>query len=228
MKPGPALQLQTLFRFNAAGRLIETNEPEPGPGPAFVVIRSPCTVAWAVREDIPPSAAAELMELAATEPPLGEPEAEPIHASRYRSLVGRTIYHFGPGFHFEATRLPHEDHGVRAIVDERLLQVHFPGWWVGEIAAGRDPVRAISVDRVPVSIAFSARTGRHAAEAGVDTAEAYRGKGLAPRVVAVWAQAVREQGRLPLYSTSWENSSSQRVAEKLGLTLYAVEWALSG
>ena len=77
-----------------------------------------------------------------------------------------------------------------------------------------------------MSIAVSARWGDHAAEAGVETAEAYPGQKLAPRVVAAWARAVADRGCIPLYSTSWDNEISRAVARKLGLTLCAVEWAL--
>jgi predicted GNAT family acetyltransferase len=77
-------------------------------------------------------------------------------------------------------------------------------------------------------VAFSARWGSQAAEAGVDTAESFRGQGYAPRVVAAWAEAVLALGRLPLYSTSWDNDASRAVTRKLDLRLYAAEWALSG
>jgi hypothetical protein len=45
----------------------------------------------------------------------------------------------------------------------------------GEIDAGRSPVLAAADSTTPVSIAVSARWGDHAAEAGVETAEAYPG-----------------------------------------------------
>lgn len=78
----------------------------------------------------------------------------------------------------------------------------------------------------PVSICFCARRSEAAAEAGVETAESYRGKGYGPRVTAAWAQAIRESGRVPLYSTSWTNHASLAVARKLGLVAYASSWSL--
>jgi RimJ/RimL family protein N-acetyltransferase len=59
-----------------------------------------------------------------------------------------------------------------------------------------------------------------AAEAGVETLEAFRGRGLATAAVACWARAVQRSGRLALYSTSWDNAPSQAVARRLSARLY--------
>ena len=66
-----------------------------------------------------------------------------------------------------------------------------------------------------------------AAEAGVETAARFRGRGLAPQVTAAWALAIRASNRLPLYSTSWSNEPSLAVARKLGLKPCASDWSLS-
>src|SRR5262249_52517812 len=110
------------------------------------------------------------------------------------------------------------------IDDERLLATHFRGWVVGEIAAGRSPVLGILDDQNPVSVCFCARASASAAEAGVETAAPYRGRGLASRAVIAWASALRAEGRTPLYSTQWTNHASLAVCRKLELIPYASIW----
>ncbi|MFE6795751.1 GNAT family N-acetyltransferase [Paenibacillus chitinolyticus] len=74
-----------------------------------------------------------------------------------------------------------------------------------------------------VSVCFSARSSDKAAEAGVETLKDYRGKGYAMRVTSSWAQAIRRSGRIPLYSTSWDNYSSQSIAKRLRLHFYGTD-----
>lgn len=58
-------------------------------------------------------------------------------------------------------------------------------------------------------------------EAGIETLPQYRGRGYALSVLAAWAEAVRETGGLPLYSTFRSNIASQEVARKAGLEKFA-------
>jgi predicted GNAT family acetyltransferase len=108
--------------------------------------------------------------------------------------------------------------------DEQALAHNFRGWVPGEIAEGRAPVLAIVEDGHPASICFCARRSTHFAEAGLETAAPYRGRGLAQRVTTAWARACRAAGREPLYSTAWSNHASLAVARKLGLRQYASYW----
>jgi predicted GNAT family acetyltransferase len=117
---------------------------------------------------------------------------------------------------------------VVAIEDVALLQRHFSGWVAGEIEEGASPVMAVLVDGHAVSACFCARRSIVAAEAGLDTAPAFRGRGYAGRVTSAWAAVVRASGRTPLYSTSWTNASSLAVARKLGLRIYATNWSIDG
>ncbi len=61
----------------------------------------------------------------------------------------------------------------------------------------------------------------------METAEGYRGRGYAQAATAIWAEALRREGRLPLYSTSWDNLASQRVAAGLGALQYGVDFSLT-
>ncbi len=233
----PDLHLDTLFVLNADGRITSTREPGASPGPLFFLVRSQTGCAWAVRSDVPDDVAAELDELARREPPLVDLRDGPLHAQRYRSLLqgrvqsaehpgGGISQSSGPAFAF-----PDDVTAPTNIVfvdDEQLLERNFRGWVRGEIAAGRAPVMGIVVDGYPVSVCFSARRSDVAAEAGVETAEAFRGRGFGSRVTAAWALAIRASGRIPLYSTEWTNSPSLAVARKLGLLAYASSWSLSG
>jgi hypothetical protein len=224
----PRLDLETGFVLDGAGRIASTREPLPSPLPRFTLVRGRASCAFAVRADVPAPLADELGRLAREEPSLDdlrldELSGEPLHAERYLALAGGRV-RSGPSFTFPGDLAAPVD--VMVVEDEQLLAHRFRGWVAGEIAAGRAPVMAIADDGTPVSACFSARSSPLAAAAGVETAPDHRGRGLAPRVVAAWALAIRAQGRTPLYGTDWTNSSSLAVARKLELEPFAAHWSL--
>ena len=234
--PDLNLRLNTLYILNSEGRILSTREPGAKRGPLFALVRNERGCDWAFRVDVPPDLVSEIEQLARKEPPAFKLRSPPMFADRYLSLLGGVHdpgcegaagvrLYTGPAFTFPDTITKSAD--VVLIEEEGLLAKHFQGWAPGEIAAGRSPALAIIEDEYPVSICFCARRSASAAEAGLDTAEAYRGRGLGPRVTAAWALAIRASGRIPLYSTSWTNTASLAVARKLGLTAYACDWNLS-
>ncbi len=90
--------------------------------------------------------------------------------------------------------------------------------WIREASADEQPLSvARNSGGEVVAVCHSARSTRTAAEAGVETAADYRGRGLAGIVVLGWAAAVIAGGRIPIYSTQWTNQASRAVARKLGL-----------
>ncbi len=218
----PDIHLRTGYVLDERGRIKSTREPEPTLGPLFTLIRNASRCAWAVREDVPEEVAAELQRLAREEPPIQDPHAAPLHADRYMSLIGGQIGS-GPAFIFPDEIPCLGD--VTSVDSLQLLERSFRGWTAAEIPE-RSPILAVVDGGYPVSVCFSARISEIAAEAGVETAAAYRGRGLGPRVTAAWALAIRARGRIPLYSTSWSNGASLAVARKLGLVQYASDWSL--
>src|SRR5262245_18759926 len=86
-----------------------------------------------------------------------------------------------------------------------LLEANFPWRLSSRYGSETGPVTAVVAQGSAVSICHCARLTSSAAEAGVETVEAFRGQGFASAVVAGWAAAVRQRGLIPLYSTWWEN-----------------------
>lgn len=219
----PNLYLQTLFSLDDHGRIIGTREPDESQGPLFSLIRGRSGCTWAVRSDVPRDVAMELDALAREEPPVSDFGDGPVHADQYLALVEGTVYS-GPAFTFPEEIIRPD--GTVLIEDVRLLEHHFSGWDSSEIPAS-SPIVALIEEGHAVSVCFCARRSDVAAEAGVETAVEFRGRGLAPRVAAAWALAVRASGRVPLYSTSWDNEASLAVARKLGLVAYASSWSIT-
>jgi hypothetical protein len=217
-----ALHLATLYESDSRGRLTTTREPAKQRAPTFVLVRSATACVWGIRADVPDALVEELTALARTEPLVASLRELPRHVDRYRAL-GSTEW-FGPAFEFPELVTTSGD--IVLVEDERALNVNFRGWVPGEIATGCAPVMGIVVDGHPVSICFCSRRSDVAAEAGLDTAAAYRGRGYAGRVASAWALAMRASGRTPLYSTSWTNTASLAVARKLELVAYANTWSI--
>jgi len=220
----PETKLRTAYLLDEHGRIRSTREPEPTPGPLFTLIRNAWSCAWAIRADVPEELAAELDRLAGEEPPIKDPQAGPLHADAYLSMVGGQIGS-GPAFTFpdEIPRLG----DVTSVDSLQLLERNFRGWTAAEIPE-RSPILAVIEGGYPVSVCFCARSAETAAEAGLETAAAFRGRGFARCVTAAWAAAIRGSGRIPLYSTSWSNAASLAIARKLRLVQYASDWSLGG
>lgn len=98
--------------------------------------------------------------------------------------------------------------------------------WLQEELIAAQPCVGVFEEDICVSICRSVRIGREAQEAGVETLESFRGRGYAELVVTGWANLVREQGSIPLYSHSRENMASLRVAQKTQMLYYAEDYIL--
>jgi hypothetical protein len=176
-----------------------------------------------MRVDISHRLAGQLDELARAEPAGDDFRREPLHAATYGSLLGGRLY-AGPAFTFPDTIASLGE--VTPIEDLAALVQNFQGWVPNEVP-GCSPILGIVENGHAISICFSARKSAVAAEAGVETAARFRGRGLAPQVTAAWAFAIRASNRLPLYSTSWSNEPALAVARKLGLKPCASDWSFS-
>lgn len=165
--------------------------------------------------------------------------------------------HRGPAYYLPSSRLlprhvsPPRSHATRLLfptvapvlvtaANEALLEPEFADLrpvlreiapCVAVLAGGDDGVAPTipppATASRAVAVCFSSRLSARAAEAGVETLEAWRRRGYGRAAVAAWAGAVRGQGRLPLYSTTWSNTASQGIARALGFVLFGEDFTLA-
>jgi RimJ/RimL family protein N-acetyltransferase len=223
------LHIRALFRTDEQDRLLTTNEPDPPPAPRLYLGRTATGNLWRFRHDLPEYIARDLDALLSAEPPATDLTQPPLRLGAVRDLLARNApakdVSLGPAWRFP-NRLPDPQPDIIPITPENdtVVRAVFP-----RLAADlpwSQPCVAIIRDGHLASICFSSRNTPAAAEAGLETVEAFRGHGYATAVSAAWAQAVRAEGRIPLYSTSWGNFASRAVARKLGLILYGADLSI--
>ena len=226
------IQVSALYRHDDRQRLLAVNEPgdprpDDPPPPRLFLGRTWEGHLWRFRHDLPESSIVELDAVLRTEPVATDLSQLPRCLPALQATLARDSplagMWSGPAWRFP-DEIPASEHIVINVTPENedlvrpvLLDDDLP--W-------RLPCLALVVDGRLASLCFSSRNTPIAAEAGVDTLEEFRGRGYAQAVVAAWARAVRAEGRIPLYSTSWDNLASRSVARKLGLVLYGADFSI--
>ena len=229
------IHVSALFRHDERNRLLAVNEPGPprpdDPRPPRLFLgRTQVGHIWRFRHDLPESSIVELGAVLSAEPVVADLSQPPQCLAELEATLARDAplsgTWSGPAWHFpdEIPTFELEVIPVTTANDE-LMRLLSPVL-AAEDLPWRQPCMAIIADGRLASLCFSARNSPIAAEAGVDTLQEFRGRGYAPVVVAAWARAVRQEGRIPLYSTSWDNLASRSVARKLNLVLYGVDLSI--
>jgi RimJ/RimL family protein N-acetyltransferase len=219
------LHVEALFTRDAAGRLVAVNEPGGAAAPRFFLGRTADGNAWWFRHDVDAILVNDLAALCESQPTALEVEAvpgiaDPFIISLAREQPVRRTW-AGPAFRFPSDLLGSEI-AVAVTPDNATLLSPYLEDWRKDVSEGV-PMAVVLEDGRAVSLCSSVRVTPRAHEAGVETHRDFRGRGHAARAVAVWARAVSEMGRTPLYSTSWENEASLALAKKLGLPQYGVD-----
>lgn len=220
------IHVRASYTHNAEGRILFVNEPDNNtiPAPRLFLGRTRDGNVWRFRADQPDDLCARLNEFCAEEPPLTDELHNPLHLESYMSLLEQhgTAQCISKGLAYRFTRDGAETPSVVAVTEENVgvLRGGFEEL-IGEVPTWQPFVARVLTNRA-VSVCRSSRITVEAHEAGVETLQEFRGNGFAKDVVSEWARLVRGTGSIPLYSTSWENASSQAVARKLGLKCYGV------
>lgn len=213
------LHVEALSTHDAAGDLVQINEPDGAIAPRFFLGRTARGVVLRFRHDIDHDTREALDAAVQDDLRRGLAFDAPLDASRYSEILARSApvqrVETGPAFYCP----PELSTGLATTqvteANAHILQAHLPEWI--SVVPYWQPMIVITVDGQAVSLCCSVRLTSRAHEAGVETAPAYRGRGYAGVVVAAWARAVRAQYRIPMYSTSWTNAASRAVAQKLRL-----------
>jgi len=220
-----AIQAATLFRFDERGRIVGSNEPNGTFAPRLFLGRTKDGHVARFGATVPDSLVQRLEEIIDREPSVADLSPEPVSMDELREVLSQhapvSREAGGPAYRFpESIAIPGN---VVQLTDANCDFVRDAFTWLYDDLPGWAPGIAVVADGVAVSVCYSSRNGVDAAEAGVDTLPDYRGRGYAPAVTAAWGSAIRASGRIPLYSTGWDNLASQAVARRLGLIMYGVD-----
>jgi hypothetical protein len=186
---------------------------------------------------VPDALETELAAVLEQAPPPHDPSRPPIALDSCRRLLqtgGRSVsLKGGPSYLIEQLPPPDPSFRIeRSDTPPATLRDANPGNWepvewtelldgqLGPWTMALDGHRVVSICHTPGPV-----TAR-AAECGVWTDPAFRGRGYAAATTAAWAALLRPSGRHLFYSTDADNRSSQNVARRLGLRLIGWKWSL--
>lgn len=222
------VRFETDYIFDERGRMLRSNSPDALPAPRLLLGRTASSNVFRLGHQVPEALASRLTGIIEREPVNSDLRASPAGLDALRSEMAAHApierEGGGPAYRFpDALTRSHEVIAVSAPNNAHVARDTFP--WVLE--PGWQPCFAVVRDGVAVSVCFSSRLGRQAAEAGVETLPEFRGRGYAAAVTSAWGEAIRRMGLIPLYSTSWDNRASQGVAHRVGLIMFGsdMHWA---
>ncbi|WP_222125182.1 GNAT family N-acetyltransferase [Paenibacillus xylanexedens] len=214
------IQASTLYTINEQQRLLSINEPGGGKAPALFIGMTSAGSLTYYHEQLPPDLTVELGRN--SELPLDIPKL----IRKVETFEPVNHMWMGPAYAFPETS-DEWNLNVQLIGHEQryMLAEHFPE--LTDHLHERSPVAAYVIGDSAVAVCCSARVSIHGAEASLYTAPGFRGRGYAAETVKCWQYYVRESGRMPIYSTSWDNLASQHVARKLGLIQFGVDFSIT-
>lgn len=213
-----AVRADTLYSYDARGRMLRSNERGGRPAPRLFLGLSCGPPVTRFGASLADDLVDELAALAEQAPAGALRVPEPLQAALRATLERQapvTAAGGGPAYRFPQVIAPAVETAQITEASIDLVRDSFP-WLVRELPDWQ-PCFAVVRDGRAVSVCFSARNGTQAAEAGVETLPEFRGHHYAVAVTAAWGAAIRAGGRVPLYSTAWDNSASQAVARNTGL-----------
>jgi hypothetical protein len=219
------IRADTLFRHDLRGRMVCVNDPEGRPAPRLFLGQTGGGSVVRFGPGVSDTLARALTEIIEHEPTTGDQGLEPTRLEAIRKLLVEdapiTVEGGGPAYRFSDSMTPHGVAFRVTAANLDLVRDTYP--WLLRRLADCEPCFALVRDGAAVSICHSSRNGTAAAEAGVNTLPAFRGRGYATVATLAWGTTIRSSGRMPLYSTAWDNVASQGVARRAGLVMFGAD-----
>lgn len=219
----------TYFTYDDQGRMLSINDPERRPAPRLVLGRTLAGTVVRYGVTLPDALVRRLQKIIDRQSPVWDLAAPLAALPALREALAEhapiTAETGGPVYRFPMPIAPSSEAVQVTGANRALARATYP-WLYDELALWQ-PCFSVVRDGAVVSICFSSRLTSKAAAAGVDTLPAFRGRGFAAAATAAWGAAVQASGRIPLYSTSWDNLASQGVARRVGLSMFGADatWA---
>jgi hypothetical protein len=218
-------RLDVLYVRDGHGRLLHDNEPfTPSSAPLVHVSAGRDLTVCATRQDVPVSVGGQLMKLANSHAdPCNRPSSgfiDRLQAALESYFAVGALY-AGPAYRFPDNLPSHTE----AVLLCPPMALSLKDDW-GDIAAeliGNQPCTASMVDGRAVAVCQTVRRSATMAEAGLDTLPSFRRQRHGTKALLHWVQEIRASGLEPLYSTSWDNTASNGLANSLRLSQYGTD-----
>lgn len=221
-------RIDALYVQDDRGRMVAINEPDPQHDPPrLYILRTASHCLWRIRHDVPDKTASQLETVLKDE----APSDRFMRAFAYQAYVdileqdqAISDVSRGPAYHVPDLSAPSDEAILINDDNKALLAEHFP--YTLESYTALNPIAVMVADDCAVAACFCSRKTPYLAEAGVYTIDDYRKQGFAKAVVQSWAYAVQAIGLRAVYSTSWDNIASQRIASSVGAVQYGVDFSI--
>jgi hypothetical protein len=218
------MHIEALFTLNSQSKLVTINEPwdKTKDAPRLYLGKTfDGSVIYKFRYDIPSEILKKLEEYLSEE--ILPNENNGIrYTNEYLKILESKNYFEEICYFYKETINPIKNNCIKITIGNiNDFESNGFEWLNDEITYCQPCYGIIEKDKI-ISICRSVRITERAHEAGIETAGEYRGKGLAVTALINWADDIQRNGYIPLYSTSKENKSSQRVAEKTLLNKFGI------
>ena len=216
-------------------RLLAVNEPgdprpDDPPPPRLYLGRTRAGHLWRFRHDLPESLVAELEAAASAEPVAADLSRPPRCLAALQATLARdgplTGTWSGPAWRFP-DEIPAFEHEVDSRHDgeRRSRATSLPGPSRTN-CPGDSPVWRSWTMAAWLPSASARATPRSPPRPGSIPSRSFAGEAMRRRSLPPGLVLFARKGRIPLYSTSWDNLASRSVARKLGLVLYGADLSL--